>query len=65
VPTVALTVQVRRRPAPGWMLGRFWSQDLRDGRVIEDGALWDAQGHLVAQSRQLALVRQGGAGGSA
>ena len=60
VPTVALTVQVRRRPAPGWMLGRFWSHDLRDGRVIEDGALWDSAGHLVAQSRQLALVRQGG-----
>jgi acyl-CoA thioesterase len=59
VPTVELTVHLRRRPAPGWMLGRFWSQDLSDGRVIEDGALWDAAGQLVVQSRQLALVRQG------
>jgi acyl-CoA thioesterase len=58
VPTLELTVHLRRRPAPGWMLGQFWAHDLSDGRVIEDGALWDASGHLVVQSRQLALVRQ-------
>ncbi|MFN0183627.1 MAG: acyl-CoA thioesterase [Aquabacterium sp.] len=57
VPTVELTVHLRRRPAPGWMLGAFHTQDLSDGRVIEDGALWDADGQLVAQARQLALVR--------
>jgi acyl-CoA thioesterase len=57
VPTIELTVHLRRRPAPGWMLGRFNAHDLCDGRVIEDGALWDADGQLVAQSRQLALVR--------
>lgn len=57
VPTVELTVHLRARPAPGWMLGQFWAQDLADGRVIEDGALWDASGRLVLQSRQLALVR--------
>lgn len=58
VPTIELTVHLRRRPAPGWMMARFWSQDLSDGRVIEDGALWDATGQLIVQSRQLALVRQ-------
>jgi acyl-CoA thioesterase len=57
VPTVELTVQVRRRPAPGWMLAQFRTVDLADGRLIEDGLLWDARGRLVAQSRQLALVR--------
>jgi acyl-CoA thioesterase len=58
VPTIELTVHLRARPAPGWMIGRFTAQDLADGRVIEDGALWDSTGRLVAQSRQLALVRQ-------
>ena len=61
VPTLELTVQVRRRPSPGWMLGRFTCNDLNNGPggglLVEDGVLWDAQGHLVAQSRQLALVR--------
>lgn len=57
VPTVSLTVDLRRRPAPGWMRARFHCSDLVDGRLIEDGALWDAQGRLVAQSRQLALLR--------
>lgn len=59
VPTIELTVHLRRRPAPGWLLGQFWSNDLGEGRVIEDGALWDSAGQLVAQARQLALVRQG------
>ena len=57
VPTVELTVQLRRRPAPGWMLAQFRTVDLVDGRLVEDGLLWDARGRLVAQSRQLALVR--------
>jgi len=61
VPTVELTVHLRGHPAPGWLLGQFWSHDLRDGRVVEDGALWDSNGQLVAQARQLALVRQAGA----
>lgn len=56
VPTVELTVHVRRHPAPGWILGRFTTSDLHDGRMIEDGRLWDETGALVAQSRQLGLL---------
>jgi acyl-CoA thioesterase len=59
VPTVELTVHLRCRPVAGWMQGLFRSADLIDGHLIEDGALWDAEGRLVLQSRQLALVRKG------
>jgi acyl-CoA thioesterase len=56
VPSVELTVHVRRRPAPGWVQARFECDDLVDGRMIETGALWDENGMLVARSRQLGLL---------
>jgi acyl-CoA thioesterase len=56
VPTIELTVHIRRHPAPGWCLGRFACTDLHDGRMVEDGALWDQTGALVAQSRQIGLL---------
>jgi len=56
VPTLELTVHVRRRPAPGWICTRFLTDDLHEGRMIESGALWDSKGALVAQSRQIGLV---------
>lgn len=56
VPTIELTVHVRRRPAPGWIRARFQTEDLQLGRMLESGALWDSQGALVAQCRQLGLV---------
>lgn len=55
VPTVEFTAHIRSRPAPGWVQGKFWTEDLRDGRMIETGLLWDSSGTLVAQSRQLAM----------
>ncbi len=56
VPTVELTVHVRRRPAEGWVCGRFVTDDLLDGRMIETGTLWDSTGTLFARSRQLAML---------
>ena len=58
VPTIELTVQVLRRPAPGWIQGQFHTVSLANDRMIEDGALWDSAGQLVAQSRQLAVLRR-------
>jgi acyl-CoA thioesterase len=56
VPTVELTVHVRRRPAPGWIQARFECDDLHEGRMIETGTLWDSTGAVVARSRQLGLL---------
>ena len=57
VPSVELTVHIRRRPAPGWIKASLQTEDLIGGWMIETGCLWDSAGVLVAQSRQLALVR--------
>jgi acyl-CoA thioesterase len=55
-PTVELTVHVRARPAPGWLLSTFETRFISGGLLEEDGELWDSTGVMVAQSRQLALV---------
>ena len=56
IPTVELTVQVRAHPVDGWVRAAFESRDIGGGMLVEDGLLWDADGNLVAQSRQLALI---------
>ena len=56
VPTIELTVHVRRVPAPGWLQVRHESHDLHGGRMIESGSLWDSTGALVACSRQIGLL---------
>jgi acyl-CoA thioesterase len=56
VPTIELTLHIRRIPCAGWVQGRFVCDDLSDGRMIEHGWLWDQQGQLIAQSRQLAML---------
>jgi acyl-CoA thioesterase len=61
-PTIDLTVHFRTAfPVSGaaagdYHLGRFTSTMARDGFFEEDGALWTADGKLVAQARQLALA---------
>lgn len=56
VPTVELTVHVRATPAPGPVRCIFRSRFIHGGMMEEDGEVWDANGTLVALSRQLALL---------
>lgn len=56
VPTIELSVHVRRRPQPGWIKGVFKTTDLSGDLFIEDGTLWDENDRLLACSRQLQLI---------
>jgi acyl-CoA thioesterase len=53
IPTLELTVHVRARPAAGWLRTKFVSRFIFDGLLECDGEVWDSEGKLVAQSRQL------------
>lgn len=57
VPTLQLNLQMRRRPAAGPLAVAFRTRHVTGGLHEEDGELWDADGRLVALSRQLARVR--------
>lgn len=57
VPTIELTVQIRRQPAPGYLVTRLTTEAITAGGYLEEDAeIWDAEGRLVALSRQLALT---------
>ena len=56
VPTVELTVHTRAIPAPGPVACVFSTRFVQNGLLEEDGEMWDSNGVLVAQSRQLALA---------
>ncbi|TCJ24097.1 thioesterase family protein [Nocardioides jejuensis] len=54
--TIQLTVHFRRRPETTWALGHVVTRHVIDGYADEDVELWDEQGRLIAQSRQLAIL---------
>ncbi|MDQ4064982.1 MAG: thioesterase family protein, partial [Actinomycetota bacterium] len=59
VPTVDLTVHFRATLPRDydWILGRFETKRAAEGFFEEDGEMWARDGTLLAQSRQLALIR--------
>lgn len=58
-PTIDMTFHFRSRVTPGteWALVRMSSLTSKHGFFEEDGELWAPDGTLLAQSRQLALLR--------
>ena len=54
--TVQLTIHFRRRPATEWVLAHVVTRHVIDGFHDEDVELWDEDGRLFAQSRQLAIL---------
>jgi acyl-CoA thioesterase len=57
-PTVDLTIHFRAPVVSGeWVLADYRSRFSAGGTWEEDGELWAADGTLLAQSRQLALIR--------
>jgi acyl-CoA thioesterase len=54
--TVQMTVHFRRRASTGWVLAHAVTRQVIDGYHDEDMELWDEDGRLIAQSRQLALL---------
>lgn len=54
--TVQLTVHLHRVPRPGWIATRLSTTHVVGGFHDEDCELWDEDGNLVAQSRQLAIL---------
>lgn len=59
VPTIELSVQIRKVPTSRWLKCVFRSNYITDSLVEEDGEIWDEEGHLVAISRQLAQFKRG------
>ena len=57
VPTVELTVQVRRKPAAGPLLARHTTRQVTRGVAETDTEIWDVTGDLAAMARQTYKVR--------
>jgi acyl-CoA thioesterase len=57
VPTIQLSAYVRALPADGWLTARQVARTVAGGLVDEVCELWDANGRVVAQATQLAMVR--------
>jgi acyl-coenzyme A thioesterase PaaI-like protein len=55
-PTVEMTVHFWRKPAPGPLTVWLHSGVIEEGFHDESSDIWDSEGHLVARSRQFAMI---------
>jgi hypothetical protein len=58
VPTIELSVNIRKLPATQWLKCFFQTRFVTCGLLEEDGQIWDETGNLVAISRQIAHYRK-------
>jgi acyl-CoA thioesterase len=56
-PTLEFTGHIRRRPAPGWLRVELTTSNVTAALMEEDAVVWDSDGYVVAQSRQLCGIR--------
>ncbi|MGD9079272.1 MAG: thioesterase family protein [Desulfobacterales bacterium] len=57
VPTIELSVNVRKLPTTDWLKCSFRTRFITCGLLEEDGEIWDQKGELIAISRQIAQYR--------
>ncbi len=57
IPTIEFSVSVRSIPASEWLKCVFKTSFIHSGMLEEDGYVWDAEGSLIAVSRQHAWLR--------
>ena len=57
VPTIELSVNIRKIPTTDWLKCSFRTRFITCGLLEEDGEIWDQKGELVAISRQIAQYR--------
>lgn len=57
VPTLEMSVNIRKLPASQWLKCTFRTRFITCGLLEEDGQIWDETGELIAISRQIAQYR--------
>jgi len=57
VPTIELSVNIRKIPTTDWLKCSFRTRFITCGLLEEDGDIWDQKGELIAISRQIAQYR--------
>jgi len=57
VPTIEMSVNIRKQPASQWLKCIFRTRFITCGLLEEDGQIWDESGELIAISRQIAQYR--------
>ena len=57
VPTIELSVNIRKIPTTDWLKCSFRTRFITCGLLEEDGEIWDQKDELIAISRQIAQYR--------